>query len=149
MDFSIRAAATAVMKPIIKRTRLSACGRAFAPGLALALLLAGCSTGAILADKLPEAAGGLPADTPARPVSASYQYPAVHDMPPPRATEPLNDAEQLRLEHELENDRDRLDSKAEALEKPAAGEKKPAKKPAKPKARDAKSGETSGAAAKP
>src|SRR6185295_6666700 len=39
-----------------------------------------------LGDKLksmPESLGGLPPDTPKSPATP-YQYPAVHDMPPPR-----------------------------------------------------------------
>ncbi len=55
---------------------------------ALAAALAGCSASAI-SGKLPGDMGE-PADTPARPTVA-YQYPAVHDMPPPRADQPLTD----------------------------------------------------------
>jgi hypothetical protein len=132
----------------ILEKRLAACGPAFGLVLALAVapVLAGCST--TLADRLPGGVG-LPANAPARPMAANYGYPAVHDMPPPRATEPLTDAEQLRLERDLENARDRLDSEADALEKPASNEIKSAKKPAKPKPLNGKSGETSGAVAKP
>jgi hypothetical protein len=49
---------------------------------------------------------GLPKGAPARPVTP-YQYPAVHDMPPPRATTPMTDEEQLKLEKELNTVRDR------------------------------------------
>ena len=103
----------------------------------------------MLADRLPQGAGGLPAETPVRPVAATYEYPAVHDMPPPRATEPMTDAEQLKLERDLENARDRLENKAEQIDGTAKTAKKPAKKPAKSKPSDVKTGETSGAAAKP
>jgi hypothetical protein len=61
-------------------------------------LLAGCS-GSLLADHLPTVAGGLPADTPERP--APSDYPAVHDMPPPRATSTLNDDQQKLLQSDL------------------------------------------------
>ena len=139
MDFSTR---RQVMGAFFKTAYISAGSRAMALGLGIAL--AGCS-GAQLADKLPQGAGGLPAETPARPVAASYQYPAVHDMPPPRATEPMTDAEQVRLEKDLVKARDRLEDKADQID----GAPKAAKKPAKPNARDTKTGETSGAAAKP
>ena len=52
---------------------------------------------------------GLPKDAPARPVTP-YQYPAVHDMPPPRASAPMNDEEQLKLEKELRTVRDRQEA---------------------------------------
>jgi hypothetical protein len=137
------------MDPQLNSMRLVACGRAFGLGLCLSLVLAGCSTGAILADKLPESAGGLPLDAPARPQEATYQYPAVHDMPPERAIEPLTEAEQLRMEKELEKARDRLESKAEQVDGAAAAPKKPAKKPTKSNSSSIKSSETSGAPAKP
>jgi len=49
---------------------------------------------------------GEPAATPQRQVTPVV-YPAVHDMPPPRATSLLNDAEQQRMEDELLSARDR------------------------------------------
>jgi hypothetical protein len=52
---------------------------------------------------------GVPAGAPARPATP-YQYPAVHDMPPPRATAPMNDEEQFRLEKELQAVRDRQEA---------------------------------------
>ena len=72
----------------------------WAPGLALAAALAGCSPSAMI-DKLP-ADMGLPANTPSRP-EAPYQYPAVHDMPPDRAAVPMSEEEQFKLEKELAN----------------------------------------------
>jgi hypothetical protein len=65
--------------------------------LALAAL-AGCSSGQI-AENLPEGVA-LPADAPPRPAQP-YQYPAVHDIPPPRASRPLSAEEQLKMEEEL------------------------------------------------
>jgi hypothetical protein len=137
------------MEHFPKRIRLAASARTMALLFGLVVgpsfMLAGCSTGSTLADSLPQGAGGLPADAPARPVAATYEYPAVHDMPPERSAEPLTDAEQLKLERSLENARDQLENKAEQID----GSSKATKKPAKPKAGDAKTGETSGAAAKP
>ena len=56
--------------------------------------------------KLPESVGGLPADAPAAPTT-SYQYPAVHDMPPPRTDKTLSDDQQSDLLKQLESARDR------------------------------------------
>jgi hypothetical protein len=50
--------------------------------------------------------GGLPANAPERPADA-YLYPAIHDMPPTRATPTLNEAQQKRVEDELAAARDR------------------------------------------
>lgn len=86
--------------------------------LGLATVLAGCSPGPLI-DRLPDNMG-LPAGTPARPTTP-YQYPAVHDMPPARATPTMSDEEQARLEKEL----------AAVRERQTAGEA-PAKKPAPP-----------------
>jgi hypothetical protein len=61
-------------------------------------LLAGCS-GSLLADHLPTAVGGLPADAPVRP--AETAYPAVHNMPPSRTAAPLSDDQQKQLADEL------------------------------------------------
>jgi len=72
--------------------------------VALATALCDCSASAII-DKLP-AAVAEPAGAPARPAEA-YQYPAVHDMPPPRADQPLTDEQQVQMEQDLEKVRDR------------------------------------------
>jgi hypothetical protein len=72
--------------------------------VALAAALAGCSAGSVL-ERLP-ASIDEPADTPARPAVA-YQYPAVHDMPPARPDQPLTDEQQVQMEKDLENVRDR------------------------------------------
>lgn len=94
-------------------------------GLAAVTLagLAGCSSRQI--EDLPVL--GLPADTPARPATP-YSYPAVHDMPPPRGTEPLSAEEQLQMEQELTKLRNRQTGARadEGGDKPAT-EKKPAK----------------------
>ena len=104
--------------------------------LGLAAVLAGCSPGPII-DRLPTDLG-LPAGTPARP-AAPYEYPAVHDMPPDRATSPMSEEEQVRLEKELASVRDRQEGR-----QPAAKKGSP---PAKKSAKDAKNGQADGAKA--
>ena len=61
-----------------------------------------------MVDQLPGEMG-LPKGAPARP-ETPFQYPAVHDMPPPRATVPMNDEEQFKLEKELRAVRDRQEA---------------------------------------
>ena len=63
-----------------------------------ATMLTGC--GSIIADHLSTAVGGLPEDGPDRPTKQS-NFPAVHDLPPPRASTVLTDAEQKKLEDDL------------------------------------------------
>ncbi len=87
----------------------------------LSLALGGCASGGMLRN-LPPAIGGEPADLPAAP-KTPYKYPAVHDMPPPRATKPLSDNEQIRLEKELEAARDSQQNKYRSASEPV---KKPA-----------------------
>lgn len=94
----------------------------------MAGVLAGCAPGAMI-DKLPDNVG-LPAGAPARPAQA-YDYPAVHDMPPPRVEPALSTEQQLKVEKELSTVRDRQEDRAKPEQKPAAKPKKPAKKPAK------------------
>jgi hypothetical protein len=65
-----------------------------------AVALAGCSAGTMIADHLPTAAGGLPEGVPERPTKPSA-FPAVHDLPPPRGSTVLTDAEQKKLEDDL------------------------------------------------
>src|SRR5262245_8888851 len=89
--------------------------------VAVAVILAGCSAGSTVADQLPTALGGLPGGTPQRP-GTSRAYPAVHDMPPPRATTVLTDAETKKLESDLVAARNRA---AEAAAKAAADADKP------------------------
>jgi hypothetical protein len=66
---------------------------------ALLSLLGGCS-GTMIADHLPAAAGGLPADAPAR-TEAEVSYPAVHNVPPARGAQPLSSDQQKQVEDEL------------------------------------------------
>jgi hypothetical protein len=77
---------------------------------------------------------GVPAGAPARPVTP-YQYPAVHDMPPPRAIAPMNDEEQFRLEKELQAVRDRQE--AQEGRKVQKGQKDQRESAAKPPLRPA------------
>src|SRR5215510_2148049 len=89
--------------------------------VAVAVILAGCSAGSTVSDHLPTALGGLPDGAPQRP-DTSRAYPAVHDMPPPRATTVLTDAETRKLESDLVAARNRV---AEAAAKAAADADKP------------------------
>jgi hypothetical protein len=86
--------------------------------VAAAVALAGC--GSTIADRMPTAAGGLPEGSPQRPTTPAA-YPAVHDMPPPRATQVLSDADAQKLENDLKATRDR----AAAAVKAAAAADKP------------------------
>jgi Spy/CpxP family protein refolding chaperone len=124
--------------------------------LGLAVMLDGCSPAALM-EKVPTDMGGLPADAPA-PSATSYQYPAVHDMPPPRSDKPLTDEQQDKLEKDLQAARDKLQSQqkadqAAAEKKPAPAGKKPADKKAaansKKKTDTVKKPEDAGAASKP
>ena len=77
-------------------------------GLATATALAGCSSGAVI-DQMPSTMG-LPAGTPERPTTP-YVYPAVHDMPPPRPTQPMSEEQLQNLENELAVVRDRQEAR--------------------------------------
>jgi len=89
--------------------------------LATATALAGCSSGAVI-DKLPGDMG-LPAGTPERPTTP-YVYPAVHDMPPPRATPTMSEEQQVKEEEELKVVRDRQEARDGAAKKTAQPAKK-------------------------
>lgn len=124
-------------------------------GLLAAMLvgLVGCSAGPLIGDRLPEAAGGLPAGAPARPTTP-YQFPAVHDMPPPRDTKPLSDEDQAKLEKELQATRDRQaaqagDDAAAQQDQPAPDAKKPAAGAKAKQNTGAKNGVNTGAKANP
>jgi hypothetical protein len=124
---------------------MRALGRLLLAAASLAIL-AGCSSSQII-DELP-APVALPADAPARPATP-YQYPAVHDMPPPRTTEPMSAEDQLRLEQELTAVRNRQEGRKPEDEKTVQTTKKNAKKTAKKKPADAQNGETAGAKTNP
>ncbi len=70
-----------------------------------AAFLTGCASESLF-DKLPQSMGGLPSDAPARPATTPA-YPAVHDMPPPRANQTLSDDERQSLEKDLRALRER------------------------------------------
>jgi hypothetical protein len=106
--------------------------------LSLAAVLAGCAPGPII-DRLPGELG-LPAGAPARP-ETPYEYPAVHDMPPNRASSPMTEEEQVRLEKELINVRDRQEGRPAATKNAVPKAKKPQK--------DTQNGQTDGAKANP
>jgi len=61
------------------------------------VFLVSCSS---VLSEMPSQVGGLPAGTPERPAAAPA-YPAVHDMPPPRATAVLTEEEKKKVEAEL------------------------------------------------
>jgi len=82
-------------------------------------VLGGCSAGSTVADHLPTALGGLPDGAPQR-GTTSAAYPAVHDLPPPRPTTVLTDAEQTKLETDLAAARNRA---AEAAKAAGEGDK--------------------------
>ncbi|HET9176312.1 MAG TPA: hypothetical protein VFN84_08135 [Pseudolabrys sp.] len=105
--------------------------------MGLATVLSGCAP---IIDRLPSELGGLPAGAPARP-QTPYEYPAVHDMPPNRASTPMTEEEQVRLEKELIAVRDRQEGRPSADKKGAPAAKKPPK--------DVQNSQTDGAKANP
>jgi hypothetical protein len=117
---------------VVKQTLLPA-------GLGLATVLGGCSASSVV-DRLPAEVGGLPATAPARP-EKPYEYPAVHDMPPARASVPMSEEDQAKLEKELTNVRDRQEGRPPPGKKAAPKAKKP------PNA--AENGQTAGAKPNP
>lgn len=79
---------------------------------AAASLSACASMSERLADRMSEMPGiGLSADAPERPADPPA-YPAVHDMPPPRAAELLNDLELRKIERDLIDARERQQTSA-------------------------------------
>ena len=108
-------------------------GRSLLAAFAVVASLAGCSAGPLsdAVKQMPESLGGMPPDLPKSP-AMPYQYPPVHDRPPPRATEPMSEEQEFRLEKELNALRDRQekalvkDKDRQAADAPAA-KKKPAK----------------------
>jgi hypothetical protein len=119
-------------------------------GVGLLAALGGCSAGSLGQD-LPSSIGGLPAGTPAPP-NTSYQYPAVHDMPPTRPDPMLSDEQQYKLEKDLQALRDRQETKAaEDPDNPDKADKPSKKAAAKPKTKPAaaKTGENTGAKTNP
>ena len=124
----------------VLRSMRTTLGRSLLAAFAVAASLTGCSAGP-LGEQLPQSLGGLPAGTPPPP-STPYQYPAVHDMPPPRSTEPMTEDQQYRLEQELNALRDRQEGTPPQ-------DKKPAKKAVKKKPAPAQTGQNTGAKTNP
>ena len=85
--------------------------------MAGAVGLAGCSAGSTIGDHMPNALGGLPEGAPQRPTKPSA-FPAVHDMPPPRGSTVLTDAEQKKLEDDLIAARTRTGEAAKPVGRP-------------------------------
>jgi hypothetical protein len=85
--------------------------------IAGAVGLAGCSAGSMIGDHMPNALGGLPEGAPQRATKPSA-YPAVHDMPPPRGSTVLTDAEQKKLEDDLIAARTRTGEAAKPVGRP-------------------------------
>src|SRR5262245_7560682 len=81
--------------------------------VAFAVVLTGCSSSLI--EQLPEGVGRPPADAPSAP-QTPYQYPAVHDLPPPQGTKPMSDEELRRAENALKTARDRQEKLQKALD---------------------------------
>lgn len=71
---------------------------ALASALLVVAALSGCSTAQI--DAIPKEIGGLPEGAPKR-AEAPPGYPAVHDMPPPRAATLLDEDQRKRMEADL------------------------------------------------
>jgi hypothetical protein len=109
----------------------------------LATALAGCGASQF-GDTLPTAMGGLPEGAPAR-SNVSRQYPAVHDMPTPRASHLLNEEEAFKLEKELQATRDR--QAKETIDPAAVPPPAPAKKAAPAPKKQAGAGNTAPKAA--
>lgn len=109
--------------------------------LALAALLPGCSTTDI--DRIPQEIGGLPAGAPARPAE-SPAFPAVHDMPPPRAASLLDAEQQKKLEADLIAIRNRQPNQQKNIARAKAKAEKEAKAKAAKAAKRKPKGGTSG-----
>ena len=84
---------------MLMRRKLQLLSTLLACGLAVGI--AGCSSSALdtLNSSLPRQVA-LPADAPER-LETSPVFPAVHDMPPPRANVTLSPEEQIKLEDDL------------------------------------------------
>jgi hypothetical protein len=91
--------------------------------LAGAVIITGCAA-ATIADHVPVVAGGLPEGTPPRPETPAA-YPAVNDMPPPRASAVLTGEEQKKIEDELVAARNRAATAGGSSGKPAGSTRDP------------------------
>jgi hypothetical protein len=80
---------------------------------ALALVLMAGAVSACAAQLASLPGIGEPAGVPERPATPA-EFPAVHDMPPPRDTPPLTAAERAKIEADLTGARDRQEAEAAA-----------------------------------
>jgi len=79
-----------------------------------------------------------------------YQYPPVHDMPPPRSTEPMSEEQQYRLEKELNALRERQEGAlVKEHDRQAAEAARTKKKTAKKPPAAAQNGQNAGAKTNP
>ena len=103
--------------------------RAVALFLLAAFGLSACSS---MGDTLPEKAGGLPANAPARPAD-SLPVPNVYEVRPTREAAPLDAAGQKKLESDLTSLRESQKARANPPPPPPppVAKKAPAKKPTK------------------
>jgi len=94
-------------------------------GAALLSLVTGCtSSNGPAFSNLPQALGGLPADAPARPAAAEQaSFPAVHDMPPPRAAATLTPEQVKAVEAEIAFARERQKQQARGATQPQVEER--------------------------
>jgi hypothetical protein len=104
------------------------------------LVLAGLGLSACtsMGDTLPEKAGGLPANAPARPAD-SLPVPNVYEVRPTREAQPLDADGQKKLESDLTSLRESQKARANPPPPPPppVAKKAPAKKPGKKPAADA------------
>lgn len=131
------------MRSFQRKWRLSTVALAVAVPLVTQLALSGCAAGG-MGDHLPHSMGGLPEGAPARP-DKPRSFPGVYDTPAPRNTKPLDDFDQLRLQQELQDLRDRHEEVAVDPDAPPPRAQKPAKK----NANAPKSGQATGAKTNP
>jgi len=92
-----------------------ACG-AMRLAVPVVVLAAGLSGRASISEKFRNTAAqmpgiGLPAGAPER-TAEPVAYPAVHDMPPPRNSNPMSVVEQEQMEHDLAAARDEQQTEA-------------------------------------
>ena len=73
--------------------------------------LSACSS--TMFSEMPASVGGLPAGTPERSATPAA-YPAVHDMPPRRNDVVLTDAEQKKIQNDLNAARDQQTKRSTA-----------------------------------
>jgi hypothetical protein len=113
-------------RPLRKNNLTPVLALGFAAGL-----LAACSSASTITDMIPPAAGGLPANIPARPATEP-EYPAVNAAPQRREALPLTDDEVKRAQAELTTLRQQQEERAGTSPKAAVAPAKKDKAAAKP-----------------